>query len=163
MAVRNLDSIQRKGAEVYNEKANARKLKADGYWRRVNIVKESHDDAVDALDTIQALFEHGLRQAFEEWMKGQGISYSNQYKRFEVRAPYDHGYSEAGYEPLNNDICFHWSGHGCCESYSANSHYDRLIDYHIGKADDRYDELLTRLAEKLQPFLDAFFKWTETL
>ena len=53
--------------------------------------------------------------------------------------------------------------------FNSLKHYDstnKSTDYliHVAlKRDRNYDEGLTMMAERLQPFIDAFFKWVETI
>ena len=165
MAVRNLDAINRYGKMIAEQTRNAKQLKEDAFWNRVEIIKKCHDDAIDAIDTIDALSKNGLRGKFDGWMKMQNVSYSHYQQRFEVSCKVDTPSKESAYVsyyPLQDGVNFSWSGWGMCESYNT-AKIDMEYFIHTYLKNHGYDDGLTKLAERLQPFLNAFFKWVDSL
>lgn len=162
MAVRNMDAIQRQGNMIAEQKKNERQMREEGFWKRVNIIKACHDDAIDFVDTVDALCKNGLRGKFEEWMEQQNVSYTIYNKKLGVcclceRKQDAHVY----YAPTDNAVCFGWSGWGMSEFYSTNEKMDYFIHTYLSR--HGYDDGLTMMATRLQPFLKAFFEWIETI
>lgn len=162
MAVRNLEAIQRQGTMIANQVANAKKMTENHFWERINIIRQSRADAIDAVDTIEALFKNGLRNKYDEWQKQQNVRYSPQFKEFTCDGIWDE--TKVCYRPYEDDVKFGWSAHGMCESYSINNNTTSM-DYFIHQrlSNKDYDKKLSRLVTNLQPFLDVFFKWVETI
>lgn len=162
MAVRNMEAISRQGAMIAEQQRNAAQMKAENFWKRVNIIKQCHDDAIDFVDTVDALCENGLRTRFETWMKQQNVHYRTCDHTFSVCCLNDRKQdAHVYYAPRENAVCFGWSGWGMCEYYSTNNNMDYFIQQYLkGK---NYDEGLTMMATRLQPFLKAFFEWVETI
>ena len=165
MAVRNMEAINRQGEMIAQQRRNARQMREESFWNRVNMIKASHKDAVDFVDTVDALYKNGMGTKFEEWLKNQNVGYANYNKRMAVSCKVDCERKESAhvyYVPAKNSVGFGWNGYGMCESYTAGeSDAEYLI--HQRLSHHGYDEGLTKLAERLQPFLDAFFKWVETI
>lgn len=162
MAVRNMHAIQRQGNMIAEQRRNERQMREDGFWKRVNIIKACHEDAIDFVDTVDALCKNGLRGKFEEWIKQQNVSYTIYNKRLCVCCLSDRRQdAHVYYVPTENAVCFGWSGWGMCEYYSTNKEMDYFIHtYLIGHG---YDKGLTMIATRLQPFLKAFFEWVNTI
>ena len=168
MAIRNLDGINRQGDMIAQQKQNERNMREESFWNRVEIVRSSHNDAVDAIDTIEYLYKNGMRQLFEDWNKGKGVYYESQYKQFKVYCKVNEPRKETAYvsyRPYDDSVHFYWNGYGMGEGYDVVSkgsqNTNRFIHTYLdGKG---YDGGLTDLSVRLQPFLDAFFKWVETL
>jgi hypothetical protein len=141
---------------------NERQMREEGFWKRVNIIKACHDDAIDFVDTADALIKNGLSGKFHEWMKQQNVGYSCNYKRLSVGCLRDSKQeAHVYYVPKENAVCFGWNGWGMCEFYSTNEDMNHFIhNYLKGKG---YDKGLTIMATRLQPFLKAFFEWVETI
>jgi len=157
-----MEAINRQGAMIAQQRQNARQLKEENFWKRVNMIKASHDDAVDFVDTVEALYKNNMSTKFEEWMKNQNVYYTYYNKRLKVSCVCERKESASvSYQPDEDAVKFGWNGYGMCEGYSTNDNTDYLI--HQRLRDHGYDEALTKLAERLQPFLDAFFKWVETI
>ena len=162
MAVRNMDAIQRHGNMIAEQIRNEQQMREEGFWKRVNIVKACHDDAIDFVDTVDALCKNGLRGKFEEWMKQQNVSYTIYDKRLSVCCLSDNRQdAHVYYVPTEDAVCFGWSGWGMCEYYSTNKKMDYFI--HTYLSGHGYDNGLTMMATRLQPFLKAFFEWVETI
>lgn len=161
MAVRNFDSIKRHGDMVRNQIANERTMREENFYKRINIIKACQADAIDCVDTILALFKNGLRQQYEDWESKQidGIRFSYQNQSLGCGCP-ENKNAIVRYIPKTNIVQFQWSAHGMCESYEDSKHCDYLI--HTAMP-GRYDGGLTRMATKLEPFLNAFFAWLETI
>lgn len=163
MAVRNLDAIKRSGDMLAAQKANEKKLRDDYFWKRIELIRDTKPQAVDAVDTIKAMYEHGLYGQFENWLtrtqqNGVQISCGNPI-RFRVSLDRCYIY----YEPNEGKIEFYWSDHGMCESYTIpNRNMDYVINA-VNKNNRSYNTLLTEMAAWLPPFLDDFFKWVDTL
>lgn len=161
-----MDAIERQGKMIAEQKANERKMREDGFWQRVNTIRACHDDAVDFIDTVDALAKNGLRSRFDEWMKQQNVTYEGY--RGLIRVCCLSGRKESalvGYYPKKDEVHFGWDGYGMCESYEVKSP-GKQADYVIHSrmvADRHYDEGLTKLAARLQPFLTAFFEWVKTI
>ena len=163
MAVRNFDAIKRQGDMIAEQKANKRRMVEENFWKRVNIIKGSHNDAIDFIDTVDALCKNGMRAMVDEWLKNKNVYYTIYNKKFGVRCLSDSSQSaNVYYCPQENAIEFGWSGWGMCELLSTSRYADRMIDVGL-KSDKNYDEGLTMMAERLQPYIDAFFKWVETI
>ena len=162
MAVRNMDAIQRQGNMIAEQRRNEQQMREEGFWKRVNIIKACHDDAIDFVDTVDALCKNGLRGKFEEWMKQKNVSYTIYNKRLGVCCLSDRRQdAHVYYVPTENAVCFGWSGWGMCEYYSTNKEMDYFI--HTYLSGHGYDNGLTMIATRLQPFLKAFFEWVETI
>ena len=163
MAVRNLEAITRQGNLLAAQKANEKKIRDDNFWRRVELIRDTKPQAVDAVDTIKAMYEHGLYGKLENWLtrtqqNGVQISCGNPI-RFRISRDRCFIY----YEPKDGVIEFAWSDHGMCESYTTrNANMDYVINA-VTKDNRSYDTLLTAMAAWLPPFLDDFFKWVDTL
>lgn len=165
MAVRNMDAIQRQGNMIAEQKRNERQMREENFWKRVDMIKACHDDAIDFVDTVDALAKNGLRGKFDEWMKQQNVKYEG-YRQL-IRVCCLCGSKESalvGYYPKKDDVHFGWNGYGMCESYDV-SVPSQNADYviHSRLSQNNYDEGLTMMATRLQPFLNAFFKWVETI
>lgn len=168
MAIRNLEAINNRGEMIAKQKMNAMQMKEDNFWNRVEIIMSSHGDAVDAIDTIDYLYKNGIGKLFEDWNKGKGVYYESQYKQFKVYCKVNEPMKETAYvayRPYDNSVHFSWNGYGMCEGYDVVSKGSQNTNYFIHNYLDRkgYDGGVTDLSVRLQPFLDAFFKWTETL
>ena len=165
MAIRNLEAIQRQGTMIAAQQENSRRMREENFWYRVSIIQQSCNDAIDAVDTIESLCKNGLRSKFEDWMKQQNVYYSFQYKRFSVSCEVENSRKESasvGYNPKTNGVHFSWNGYGMCEGYdTAESNMTHFIHNYLGNKG--YNKGLTVLSERLQPFLDAFFKWIESI
>ena len=159
MAVRNMEAINRQGAMIAQQRQNARQMREEGFWKRVNIIKACHNDAIDFVDTVDALCKNGLRDKFEAWMKQQNVSYTIYNKKLCVCCLSDRRQeAHVYYVPTEDAVCFGWS---MCEYYSTNKETDYFIhNYLSGRG---YDEGLTKMAARLQPFLKSFFEWVETI
>lgn len=157
-----MDAIERQGNMIAEQRRNARQMREDGFWKRVNIIRACHDDAIDFVDTVDALCKNGLRDKFETWMKEQNVSYTIYNKNLSVCCMSDRKQdAHVYYVPTEDAVCFGWSGWGMCEYYSTNNNIEYFIhNYLSGK---NYDEGLTKMATRLQPFLKAFFEWVETI
>lgn len=163
MAVRNFGAIKRQGDMIAEQQANKRKMGEENFWKRVDIIKKSHDDAIDFVDTIDAMCKNGMRAMVEEWLKNKNVHYTIYNKEFEVCCLSDSRQSASVYYcPQGNSVDFGWAGWGMCEYYSTNKCADYLIHVAL-KRDKNYDEGLTMMADRLQPYIDAFFKWVETI
>jgi len=166
MAVRNFDAIKRQGDMIAEQQANKRRMVEENFWKRVDIIKNSHADAIDFIDTIDAMCKNSMRAMVDEWLKNKNVHYTIYNKKFGVCCLSDSRQSaHVYYCPQENGIDtveFGWSGWGMCECYSTNKSTDYLIHVAL-KRDRNYDEGLTMMAERLQPFIDAFFKWVETI
>lgn len=162
MAVRNLDAIKRHGTMIAEQIRNEKRMREDFFWKRVNIIKSCHEDAIDFIDTVNALWKNGLGDKYEQWMKQQNVHYMPYNKEISICCLMDceqdaHVY----YEPAENVVWFGWSGHGMSELYSTNNDVDYFIhNYLKGR---NYDDGLTMMAERLQPFLKSFFEWVENI
>ena len=69
-----------------------------------------------------------------------------------------------GYYPKKDEVHFGWNGYGMCESYDVKlpgQNADYVI--HSRLTHNNYDDGLTTLATRLQPFLKAFFEWVKTI
>lgn len=168
MAIRNLQAINNRGEMIAQQKRNKMQMKEDNFWNRVEIVRSSHDDAVDAIDTIEYLYKNGMRQLFEDWNKGKGVYYESQYKQFKVYCNVKEPSRETSYvayRPYDDSVHFSWNGYGMCEDYDVGSKSSQSTQHFIHTYLDKkgYDGGLTDLSVRLQPFLNAFFKWVETL
>lgn len=170
MAVRNLEAIQRQGTMIAEQKRNEYQLRKDFFWKRVNIIRDCHDDAVDFVDTVKALGNNGLLSRFEKWCEKQNVEYRSYCDEFTLYS----NNCTIHYNPIEDYVSFSWSAHGMCESYSTNKYQDYanggadgeryLIDCVTKKDDDRtYNDLLTKMSERLQPFINAFFDWLESI
>ena len=95
MAIRNLEAIQRQGTMIAAQQENSRRMREENFWHRVSIIQQSCNDAIDAVDTIAALCQNGLRSKFEDWMKQQNVYYSFQYKRFSVSCEVENSRKES--------------------------------------------------------------------
>lgn len=162
MAVRNMDAIERQGNMIAEQKRNARQMKEENFWKRVDIIKASHDDAIDFVDTVEALCKNGLRGKFEAWMEQQNVHYTIYDKKLSICCLSDRKQdAHVYYVPTENAVCFGWRGWGMCEYYSTNERMEYFIQQYLdGK---NYDEGLTKMATRLKPFLQAFFEWVETI
>ena len=157
-----MDAIQRQGNMIAEQRRNEQQLREEGFWKRVNIIKACHDDAIDFVDTVDALCKNGLRGKFEEWIKQQNVNYTIYDKKLRVcclleRKQDAHVY----YVPTENAVCFGWSGWGMSEYYSTNKEMDYFI--HTYLRGHGYDNGLTMMSTRLQPFLKAFFEWVDSL
>lgn len=162
MAVRNMDAIQRQGNMIAEQRRNARQMREDGFWKRVNMIKSCYEDAIDFVDTVDALYKNRLGGKFEEWLKQQNVSYTNYNKKLSVCCLSDRRQNaHVYYAPTENAVCFGWSGWGMFEYYSTNENMEHFI--HTYLKNKNYDEGLTKLAGRLLPFLNAFFEWVETI
>lgn len=165
MAVRNLGGITRCGNMLAEQKANEKRLRDDYFWKRVELIRDTKPQAIDAVDTIKALREHGLLGKFEQWDRRDCSTLQVQTSlgnpiRFKIKA----GDCIIFYEPQGDYIEFSWSAHGMIESYSTkNSDMDYVISAVSRKDSREYDMLLTALATRLRPYLEDFFKWVDTL
>ena len=157
-----MDAIERQGKMIAEQKTNERKMREESFWQRVNTIKACHDDAVDFIDTVDALVKNGLRWRFSEWMKQQNVSYTIYDKKLGVCCLSDNRQdAHVYYVPTENAVCFGWSGWGMCEYYSTNEKMDYFI--HTYLSSHGYDKGLTMMATRLQPFLKAFFEWVKTI
>ena len=164
MAVRNMDAIERQGNMIAEQKRNARQMREDGFWKRVNTIKACHDDAIDFVDTVDALCKNGLRDKFDEWMKQQNVDYTIYDKRLRVCCLSDNRQdAHVYYVPTENAVCFGWSGWGMCEYYTTEHKGNIDLFIHNYLKGKNYDKGLTMMATRLQPFLKAFFEWVETI
>lgn len=160
-----MDAIQRQGNMIAEQKRNERQMREDGFWKRVNIIKACHDDAIDFVDTVDALAKNGLRCKFDEWMKQQNVTYESYRKLIRICCLCDRKESAlVGYYPTTDHVHFGWNGYGMCESYDVSAP-GQNADYviHSRLRCNNYDDGLTTLATRLQPFLRAFFEWVETI
>jgi len=157
-----MNAIQRQGNMIAEQRRNEQQMHEEGFWKRVNMIKACHDDAIDFVDTVDALAKNGLRDKFEEWMKQQNVSYDFYNKRLRVCCLSDNRQdAHVYYVPTENAVCFGWRGWGMCEYYSTNERMEYFIQQYLdGK---NYDEGLTKMATRLKPFLQAFFEWVETI
>lgn len=164
MAVRNLQAIQRQGRAIAEAKKNERDLRTEHFWNRVNKITDTHNDAIDCIDTIKALCDNGLRERLEEWMKGKLVSYSfsNNYFYYGCSCPRNET-ANIEYYPKENYVSFAWHGYGMFSSYQTNTQYgiDRLIESELEHKG--FDDGLTKFSTCLKPFFDEFFSWVETL
>lgn len=164
MAIRNLDAITRYGEMIAEQKRNTNRLREEHFNNRLNIIKSSHSDAIDAMDTICALSENGLRSRFEEWEKNQNVYFDFQRHRFYVICKVDEPKKEnaiVSYYPSNDNICFSWNGWGMSECSSTNVEKADCLIHRLSQ--HGYEQGLTDLCERLQPYLNAFFKWLNSL
>lgn len=162
MAVRNMDAIQRQGNMIAEQQTNKRRMIEENFWKRVSIIKACHDDAIDFVDTVDALCKNGLSGKFKEWLKQQNVSYTIYDKRLSVCCLSDNRQdAHVYYVPTEDAVCFGWRGWGMCEYYSTNKNVDYFI--HTYLSGHGYDNGLTMMATRLQPFLKAFFEWVETI
>lgn len=157
-----MDAIERQGNMIAEQKRNAQQMKEENFWKRVDIIKACHDDAIDFVDTVEALCKNGLRGKFEAWMEQQNVTYTIYNKKLEVCCLSDRKQdAHVYYVPTENAVCFGWRGWGMCEYYSTNERMEYFIQQYLdGK---NYDEGLTKMATRLKPFLQAFFEWVETI
>lgn len=165
MAVRNMDAIERQGNMIAEQRRNARQIREDGFWKRVDIIKACHDDAIDFVDTVDALCKNGLRDKFETWLKQQNVYYEHYRKLLRICCLNERKESAiVGYYPEKDEVHFGWNGYGMCEGYDVRTKCE-TADYviHSRLSDNGYDEGLTTFATRLQPFLKAFFEWVETI
>lgn len=159
MAIRNLDAITRRGNMVKEQIQNARTIKEENFWNRVNFIRKSHEDAIDAIDTIRALRANKLGKLFDEWMAQQDVKFLRDFNIFLLYASQG---TWVGYNPNENFVEFHSNRNGMHETYRTNTEYIGHF-IHMYLDEKNYDGGLTLLAERLQPFLDSFFSWVETL
>lgn len=165
MAVRNMDAIERQGKMIAEQKANERKMREDGFWQRVNTIRACHDDAVDFIDTVDALAKNGLRGRFDEWMKQQNVTFEGYRGLIRVCCLSERKESAlVGYYPKKDEVHFGWNGYGMGESYDVSAP-GQNADYviHSRLTHNNYDNGLTTLTTRLQPFLKAFFEWVKTI
>jgi hypothetical protein len=160
MAVRNLQAIQRQGAMIAERKKNEQNLKKDFFWKCVNICSESRGDAIDAIDTILELNKNGLRNRYEEWEKNQDLRFCYQYNSFVMGDSCDT--IQVSYIPSSDSVDFFYNGKGGMEGYSTAGTPENYLIYRIYSRQGYVDKLRL-LAECLQPFLDNFFKWVDSL
>lgn len=157
-----MDAIQRQGNMIAEQRRNARQMREDGFWKRVNMIKACYEDAIDFVDTVDALYKNRLGGKFEEWLKQQNVSYTNYNKKLSVCCLSDRRQdAHVYYAPTENAVCFGWSGCGMCEYYSTNENMDYFIQLRL--SEHGYDKGLTMMATRLLPFLNAFFEWVETI
>ena len=104
MAIRNFDAIQRKGAMIAEQRQNAFNLKRENFHRRIELIKSCREDAIDAIDTIDALYRNGLLGEFEKWMKQSKVRYSNE--TFYISLYNDKQSTEVSYCPEDNNVRF---------------------------------------------------------
>lgn len=161
MAVRNLEGIQRKGRMIAEQNNNALILQLENFNRRVNIIKGLQQKCIDAVDTILALEANKIKIHFNS----NDITFDHQRKSFET-GDLKKGY--VVYLPYENSVQFGWSDYGMCETYSAEKlHSANGNDYYVLKCihskDRSYDKNLTEMATKLEPFLDSFFEWVDSI
>ena len=160
MAVRNLDTIERHGKMIAEQKKNAYEMAREHFWERVNIILSSHQDAIDAGDTIQALRDNALGERFRIWAEGQNVQYAYYEEAFTIGK----GDCRILYYPKKIDeVKFVWSYGGMGEGYSTISTDEKYLIQRMGYNERCYDELLSLMAERLQPYLNAFFSWVEKL
>ena len=162
MAVRNLDAIKRHGTMIAEQIRNEEQMREDFFWKRVNIIKSCHDDAIDFIDTVKALWGNGLGDKYEQWMEQQNVHYMPYNKEIRICCLMD-GKQQAHvyYEPIENVVCFGWSGWGMSEYYSTDKDVKNFI--HNSLKGRHYDDGLTMMAERLQPFLKSFFEWVDSI
>ena len=147
---------------IAEQRRNEAQMRKEDFWRRVNLIKGCHNDAVDFVDTVEALCKNGMTSKFEAWMKQQNVSYTIYDKKLKVRCLCDHKQdAHVYYAPAENAVCFGWNGYGMCEYFSTNMNTDYFIQRRLGS--HGYDDGLTALATRLQPFLDNFFEWVDSL
>lgn len=157
-----MDAIERQGNMIAEQRRNARQIREYGFWKRVDIIKACHDDAIDFVDTVDALYKNGLRDKFEAWLKQQNVDYTHNNNKLSVCCLSDRQQdARVYYVPTEGAVCFGWRGWGMCEYYSTNEKMDYFI--HTYLSGHGYDEGLTKMATRLQPFLKAFFEWVETI
>ena len=160
-----MDAIERQGNMIAEQKRNARQILEDGFWKRVNIIKACHDDAIDFVDTVDALCKNELRDKFETWLKQQNVYYTHYNKKLSICCLSDSKQdAHVYYVPTEDAVCFGWSGWGMCEYYTTE-HKNNITHFihNYLMAGRNYDEGLTKMATRLQPFLKAFFEWLETI
>lgn len=165
MAVRNITSIVRQGNMISEQQRNKRIMRENNFWLRINTIRSSHDDAVDFVDTVDALYRNHLGTRFEKWMKAQNVEYTRCGNKLFVSLslhPTRFVESKVYYTPSDNHVSFTWQGYGMGESYSTSQDLSHFIHTYL-ENDHRYDELLTTMATRLQPFLSAFFDWVSQL
>ena len=161
MAVRNLKAISRHGKMLADQQANERKIRHDSFWSRVDTIRSCRNDAVDFVETVEAMRKNGMRNEFEKWLKNQNLSYTTTFgNKIQL------GNSTSGkvyYSPEDDDVCFGWQDGWMSEYYSVNrGQADYIVDTRF-RFRSEYDRLLTLMAERLRPFLDAFFEWVDSL
>lgn len=168
MTVRNMDAIQRHGNMIAEQKRNAYKMVKDNFWKRIEIIRSTQADAVDAADTIEALGKNSLGGRFDKWDEQQNIHFVRYRGEFCISMNKCSIY----YNPGTNHVMFAWSDCGMCESYSTAEYTryagggadgERYMVECVTKGNRTYDNLLTAMAERLQPYLKAFFEWVETI
>lgn len=162
MAIRNIDAIRRRGDAVAAQVANEKAMREGYFWNRVKLIRENRQDAIDAIDTIIALYNNGLGKQFEEW--------ENQFMKVRVSRGSEYAFRvsldgcNAYYYPVRDIVEFSWYGHGMYEHYSTgDSNKEYVIDRVTRGKDRTYDTLLTELATGLGPYLKDFFMWLEKL
>ena len=164
MAVRNLDAIKRHGNMILEQKRNAYNMVKENFWNRVNTIRSCRDAAVDAIDTIKALKDNCLGDKFSKWDGQQNVHCTFCGGKFSIRMNDCTIY----YNPVQDCVIFTWSKYGMCESYSTGDcmHYaggERYLIQCVTANNRDYDNLLSLMAERLQPYLDAYFEWLETI
>ena len=160
MAVRNFDAIQRKGAMIAEQRQNAFNLKRENFRRRIELLKSCREDALDAIDTINALYENGLHKEFEKWMEKADVRYY--VGTFYVKLYKDGDSTEVRYTPKTNNVLFQCHFCGMIDGCNTNSFNETdFLQYRLKS--HHYDEALTLLSTALKPFLNGFFAWVETL
>lgn len=163
MAVRNLAAIQRQGAMIAEAKKNEYQLKKEDVWKRIDIIRASREDAIDAIDTMKALVDNGMRDRLYKWEVERHLGL-NASGRFTLSL----GSCRISFNPRTDEVIFTLGNCGMCECYSTKEAlYDGKKEQYfierITHKDRRYDELLTRMATEFKPYLDAFFAWVDTI
>lgn len=168
MAVRNLAAILRQGTMIAEAKKNEYQLKKENVWKRIDIIRASKEDAIDAIDTMKALVDNGMRDRLYKWEVERHLGL-NGAGEFTLSL----GSCRISFNPRTDEVIFTWSNCALCESYSTQefpregvTRNGRSAQYFIERIthkDRRYDELLTRMAAEFKPYLDAFFAWVDTI
>lgn len=157
MAIRNLNGIKRQVGITTQEAQNARELKEENFWNRVKRIMRREDDAIDAVETIEELYSNGLGSLFEKWDKSQDIHFDTHNKSFDVSKALESTHVE--YCPLQKMVYFNSNSGGMLEGYRSDKHANYLIHRRL----EKYDEKLTQLAIKFEPYLDNLLKWIDSL
>lgn len=109
-----MDAIERQGNMIAEQRRNARQMREDGFWKRVDIIKACHDDAIDFVDTVDALCKNGLRDKFETWLKQQNVYYTIYDKKLSVCCLSDSKQdAHVYYVPTECAVCFGWRAGAC--------------------------------------------------
>ena len=163
MAVRNLAAIQRQGAMIAETKKNEYQLKKENVWKRIDIIRASREDAIDAIDTMKALVDNGMQDRLYKWVVKRHLGL-NGAGNFTLSL----GSCRISFDPQTDAVIFACEGSGKRESYSTKD-FPRdggKEQYFIEKITDKdrsYADLLARMAMEFKPYLDEFFAWVDTI